>query len=238
MNKHRLILILDSNFNKALVLVKRLEVLGYEATIVQSANSVIEYLNTQKNHPDLILVDITQQNTSLLNLPARVQQETGWGKMIPIAVHSSLADDELILKAIHSGFSDYIIRPIENEIFNDRIAKLIDHIPVLNETTYQKTIEEVGSINVVVTVEKYNEFGAVVLSPFPLVSDEIMFLNCDTILKALGEGIKVRVVSCGHERNSQKKYEALVSYVGLSASQTRQLRKSVMFTQKEDKKVS
>lgn len=236
MNKRRLILILDQNFNKASVLVKKLEVLGYEATIVHSADSVIEYLNTQNNHPDLILVDITSQNTSLLNLPARVQQETGWGKMIPIAVHSGLADDELILKAIHSGFSDYIIRPIENEIFNDRIAKLIDHLPVLNETTYQKTIQEVGNLNVAVAVEKYNEFGAVVLSPFPLVADEIMLLNCDTILKVLGESVKVRVVSCGHEKNSQKKYEAVVSYVGLTAAQTRQLRKSVMFIQKEEKK--
>lgn len=231
MNKRKLVLILDQNYNKALILVKRLEALGYGATIVNSAESVIEYLNTQKEHPDLILADVTAQNMSLLNLPEKIQKETGWGKLIPIAVHSALAENEIILKAIRNGFSDYIIRPIENEIFSDRIAKLIDHLPVLNETTFQKPIHEIGIIEAEMTIEKYNEFGAVILSPFPLLVDQMVILTSETINKLLGEKTKVRVVSCHHEMNSQRKYEAVVSYVGLTATQTRQLRQSVMFVQ-------
>ncbi len=238
MNKRRLILILDQNYNKALILDKRLEGLGYESAFVNSAESVIEYLNKQKNHPDLILVDITAQNMSLLTLPAKIQQKTGWGKMIPIAVHSGMADNEIILKAIRNGFSDFIIRPIENEIFSDRIAKLIDHMPVLNETTFQKQINEIGKIEAEMTIEKYNEFGAVILTPFPLVAGEMLYLDSETIVKILDEKTKVRVVSCSREINSQRKYESLVSYVGLTATQTRQLRQSVMFVQTDSKKTA
>lgn len=226
MSKKKFVLILDPNSSKSLILQKRLQGFGYEVEMVSNVDSLIEQITRAEAPPDLVLVDVTASSLDLLNVPMIIKQVTDWGSFIPIAVHSAVAEKEIILKAIQSGFADYIIRPIENEIFQDRINKLVNRTPELNQTTFRKPLFEVGHLDLELNILNYNEFGCTAECMIPLPIDKQFALQNPTFEKILEGKVQVRVVSCG--KNDSGKFEHVLSYVGLDAQQTRLLRQSVL----------
>ena len=66
------ILILDNNRSSAFIMEKRLKSFGFDADTFSNPESIIEYLNNPSRTPDLIIVDIVQATSKILDLPIEI----------------------------------------------------------------------------------------------------------------------------------------------------------------------
>jgi response regulator of citrate/malate metabolism len=59
--------------------------------------------------------------------------------MIPFAALSAIVDKTLMARLIRAGYSDLLIRPVEHEMFKDRIEKITQEKCLFKHTNFQET---------------------------------------------------------------------------------------------------
>lgn len=220
----RHILILIGNPDSRTLLEKRLQIMGFECAWARVPDDVIDYLKSNEPAPDLILVDLLKVGELALALPRKIRTLTKWGNLIPLAIYSSATDKASVAAALRSGYSDYIVRPTEPELFEDRITKLVNRIPELNPTTFRKPVHDRAKLELSVELTQINEFGATATSDFSPQVGSIFTLN-SRVLHSLGiDSPNVRVSSASSPMKNGL-ITIQLSFIGLDAHEIRSLRK-------------
>ena len=93
---------------------------GYKLVCVNSGIAALSYL--QKNSPDLFILDIEMPGMDGYELAGKIKAA---GHKAPIIFLTGNAKKEYVVKAIHSGGSDFIVKPISKAQVLERIGKYI-----------------------------------------------------------------------------------------------------------------
>jgi response regulator RpfG family c-di-GMP phosphodiesterase len=222
MKPQSLVLVLDKSHSASLIMTKRLNSLGFRADTVTTAEGAVDYLSRAENLPDLILVNLNDEDERLIAFPHELKKTISWSKRVPFAVLSTIMDKPLMDRLLEGGYSDLLIRPIEHEIFKDRIEKLLLKSTGLSSATFKRSLREVGAASVPVEIREINEFGLKVMMDFSIPTDTQFVLASPTLKSVLEIDVHVRVVSCHPLVPSG--FEIVLSYVGLNSDQLREIR--------------
>ena len=223
------ILILNLNQGSRGLLEKRLAKMGFDCAWVGSSDDTIRFLNEADRQPDLILTELAHADPKAMQLPSLIRSQTRFGKSIPLAIHTAIADRGVVVEALRSGFSDYLIRPMEPEVFEDRISKLIVKTSDLDAKTFLRPIREHSTLGLSIDLEQINEFGLRARCPFSPPVGEILPLD-SALLKSIGLSlpVRVRVLSSESSAAARGSFEVQLSFVGLNPAELRQLRQFAM----------
>ncbi|MEI6222303.1 MAG: response regulator [bacterium] len=124
MGKPKLLLIEDNKEIVEMYLFK-FKKEGFEVVVGETGQEGME--KAEKEHPDLILLDILLPNTDgyevLVKLRAMV------GVSVPIIMFSNLGQEDQIKKGLNLGATDYIVKA--NFTPTEVVAKIKSYLPVM-----------------------------------------------------------------------------------------------------------
>jgi CheY-like chemotaxis protein len=112
----------DDEVNRDL-LVRRLNKAGYTT---HTAGNGVEALDLLNRHPyDLILLDIMMAQLDGFQTLQKIRSREAF-KDIPIIMISALGDTSSIARCMELGANDYIMKPYNATVLNERVFKLLD----------------------------------------------------------------------------------------------------------------
>jgi CheY-like chemotaxis protein len=116
------ILVLDDNKNDLLMAKFVILRMGYNPILLEKQSALIETL--QNNQVSLIILDIDMPGLSGLDILKKIKKVNSY-KDIPIVMLTGNSDMLSVKTAINTGAVDYIVKPIDAEIFENKSKKLI-----------------------------------------------------------------------------------------------------------------
>ncbi|HWK22673.1 MAG TPA: response regulator [Ureibacillus sp.] len=175
---------------------KEIEVVGKAL----NGNETIELLEQHK--PDLLLLDVympDQLGTELLPI-IRKQFPN-----IDIIMITAATDKEILIKALHYGVEQYLIKPVKMELFYQTIEEY------LNKSRLMGTKEEVDQEFVNKLLKKsssINETKESTKSNLPKGIDEITLVKVTEVLESSNSGLSAEQVSeqIGASRTTARRY--------------------------------
>lgn len=82
----------------------------------------LQYL--KRNIPDLIILDIEMPEVDGYQMLEMIREKPELEE-VPIIFLTSNSDKEHVIKAVKNGANDYAVKPIDEEVFMDKIRKLL-----------------------------------------------------------------------------------------------------------------
>jgi len=121
------IIIVDDMAAMRLRVVNQLKTMGY-ANLVQASNgqealTVLERYEADKKPFDLIISDWNMPNMSGLDLLKKVKENSSLSK-IPFIMVTAEGEKQQVVKAVLGGVADYLIKPVDNEVFKKKMETL------------------------------------------------------------------------------------------------------------------
>jgi CheY-like chemotaxis protein len=127
------VLILEDSPENQLVLSWPLKKRKIECLQTSSIEEAIDLLS--KTQVQLILVDLLLPQGNGLEFIYKVKKRELW-KKIPIIVISSLDDKKVITKAMEVGANDYLVKPIEQKLYQQKLATFLPKSDLPEEDVY------------------------------------------------------------------------------------------------------
>jgi len=116
----KIILAVDDAAISLSVLKKNLQGAPYKLICVNSGDEALRYL--RKNAPDLFILDIEMPKMNGYELAEKIREG---GQKAPIIFLTGNATKKNVLKAIESGASDFIVKPIDKQYLAYKINKYL-----------------------------------------------------------------------------------------------------------------
>ncbi|MGH4121286.1 response regulator transcription factor [Clostridium sp.] len=93
-------------------------------TVYEASNSTeLFYVLAQNGYSaDLIIMDIDLKNEDGFEIIKRLRKKN---EIVPIMIMTANNNRDIFIRGISEGISDYILKPFENEILNNKILKLL-----------------------------------------------------------------------------------------------------------------
>ena len=121
MNQKR-ILVVDDSLTQALVFKAFLDDAGYYVDITNDGVEAIDYLNSEKFMPDLILTDIIMPNMDGFELCLKVKESY---KNIPVIILTVHNDEKNLLRAFDVGAVDFLGKPFTKTALLVRVKNVL-----------------------------------------------------------------------------------------------------------------
>ena len=122
MNPFTKILVVEDDPGSAKLVTYHLRMMGFKNTTeVSDGNSALEHLKKEK--ADLVIADWHMPNMNGLNLFRALREEELW-QDIPFLMITVEKDHKRVQEAIQAGVRDYIVKPINVEMFKRKIREL------------------------------------------------------------------------------------------------------------------
>jgi CheY-like chemotaxis protein len=229
-----LILGIDDSRDDREIIRRILEHRGY--SFIQAANIQSSKDLMSDRIPHLILLDIEIGEENGFDLLDFIKNEDSY-KDIPVVVVSNHASSALVAEALSRGAADYIIKPVNSNVLNERLEKQLSPLMKTRGQSYsidQESEESRSILRFHVNVSKISEFGAYVVSntyfrwpqPATLTSDLLKEIDMDTMPKRI---IKTTVLDDHVKRRFPTlKYETYLTYVGTNEEDSRNIRRYIM----------
>jgi CheY-like chemotaxis protein len=96
---------------------------SYNCKLFEGENGVEGLAIAAKEHPDLIILDITMPVMTGTEMLAKLKAEPDL-KDIPVIMLTAEAGKENVLKIVQMGVKDYVVKPFKPEQLLDRVSKL------------------------------------------------------------------------------------------------------------------
>lgn len=123
MNPFTKILVVEDDPTSSKLMTYHLKMMGFKnVTEVMDGNLALEQLEKEK--ADLVVADWHMPNLNGLNLFKAIRKEGLW-KDIPFLMVTVEKDDKKVQEAIKAGVRDYIVKPINVEIFKRKIREML-----------------------------------------------------------------------------------------------------------------
>lgn len=226
--RRHFILIVDKNLNSATMIKSMFEAWGYFVEIVQSPKEVFDLLRTKDiTKPDLILVEIINQDSDIFTLPMGIQQIPE-GAHIPIVAHSVMSERATVINAINCGYRDYIVRPTDPDLLREKIRSLLTQSTQINGATYAFPTTDLGTISIEVKVNAISEFGIEAWSDHFFEHGSILKIDSPLMKQLLLNEAPLRVTGCEHMTNQERKYKIGLTFVALKEPMSRAIRQHII----------
>jgi DNA-binding response OmpR family regulator len=116
------ILVLDDNKNDLLMAKFVIMRMGYNPVLLEKQSQLMDTLQTF--NVSLIVLDIDMPGLTGLDVLKKIKRVSSY-KNIPIVMLTGSNDITHVKTAINTGAVDYIVKPIDPEIFETKVRKLI-----------------------------------------------------------------------------------------------------------------
>lgn len=223
------ILIADKSGGASFLLTSVLASYGFDIFTVNSYLKAIEYCQNESYTPNMIIVELVEPCAIFYEFPRKFLERTG--KSIPILCQSVNTDKNVILKALQSGYKDYLIRPVEPEILLDKISNILSPEVKLSEKTFKYFVNEAGSLVLPVHLNYINEFGIDAYVGIEPKLGDVLSIKSPVLERSGLSSIDVRVVSYNPEKDVHGKpiFKVNFSFVGVKPNDIAKIRKIAMF---------
>jgi len=116
------ILVVDDNGMNLFLLVKILELEGYQVTMAHNGMEAIQ--SAAQKMPDLALLDVMMPDMNGYELCQKMRQPP-FSAEIPIMMLTAMSSDVQRAQALEAGANDIWSKPFDMEIFRQRIEELL-----------------------------------------------------------------------------------------------------------------
>ncbi|MFH1052270.1 MAG: PAS domain S-box protein, partial [bacterium] len=205
------ILVVEDSPTQAEKLKFILEDENYFVTMAYNASEALNFLNSTKKLPDLIITDIVMPGMNGYELTKQIKSDKNL-KEIPVILLTSLSNPTDILKGLECGANNFISKPYEEKFMLERVEYFLLHNKI------SKLPDKKGYIEFMFKGEKYNipsdsqkVLGFLISSYETAVDknlelsrakDELIFLNTK-----LDDRVKERTAKLLEEINVREKIE-------------------------------
>ncbi len=118
----RTIMIVDDQEDIRLLMTKALEMNGYRVVEAKDGDEAVE--TAQREHPDLILMDIGLPRRSGISAAYRIHNIPEL-RAVPIIAITAYDSPELRLDALEAGCTDHLIKPIDIDQLKDILNRFL-----------------------------------------------------------------------------------------------------------------
>lgn len=179
------VLIVDDSISTRTKLKTILTMLGH-VVVGEASNGVQAYREYEKQHPDLVTMDITMPIMDGIVAVKRIVDSFPDANIIMV---SSLAQKHMILNALENGAKHYIIKPIDVDNLSKVINKVLEEssegknegfrsTPKAEPTFMQSQPDSKDLANAAQPFNIDNRNGVFIISISPRISlDNLVFLN-------------------------------------------------------------
>ena len=116
------LMLVDDEMDIRMILRKLLERDGYRVTEARNGEEAVEMCRQQL--PDLILMDILMPVMDGAEACAQIQQLPG-GDHVPVLMITALSDKQTIDRCFDAGATDYLTKPINQQVLRRRVARVL-----------------------------------------------------------------------------------------------------------------
>ena len=120
----------------------------YDCEILEAGNGVEGLAIAGKEHPDVILLDITMPVMDGVEMLTKIKSEPEL-KSIPIIMLTAEGGRDNVLKIAKIGVRDYIVKPFKEDLLIEKIGRIIDLKPISDGPIKTKSILDPCNILVV-----------------------------------------------------------------------------------------
>ena len=203
------ILVVDDNPSDLLITSAHLEKEGYE--VVQATDGYDALDKLEEFRFRLLIVDLLMPNMGGIELIKRIKRTQNY-KDIPILVTSARKEAHDVKLAVQVGANDYIVKPIDGAIFEEKIRRILGKGPDWTEYIIDQDLEKsLGYIKKPLKILSINEIGITILYGESLVRGESFEIGG----RILGENFNLlsKVEDC---TKTNELYRVKFSFVGTS----------------------
>lgn len=216
------ILAIDDNAIDLRIVTNVIEQENFLSAAFTDYTQALKWLEVET--PSLILLDLVMPNCSGFDLIPKIKKMAKL-KSIPIMILSGVNGMADVKKALVLGASDYIVKPIDPMVLQEKIRKaLVKTTFTSAEVLIPEERMAEAAISFSIKIKNISEFGITVLSSVAFERDQIITLNGLDVDVYGSRELCVRVYSC--EKQGELHLLQL-TYVGMSGSQRQHLRNTV-----------
>ena len=116
------ILIVEDSAATRLALSILARKLGYECLEAFNGMEALEI--AREEMPGMIMMDISMPRMNGLETLKKIREERTTAQ-IPVVMLTSLTDNETVAKALHAGADDYVVKPFDASLIQDRLKRFL-----------------------------------------------------------------------------------------------------------------
>lgn len=226
------ILIVEDNPNDAKLVSFYVEKMNCTYHLAENAYEAIEKL--EKFHIDLILLDWMLPQVSGMDLLKTIKAHPRCSGT-PVMIVSGKNEVKDVEKAIKSGASDYLIKPVDSAILEAKLQRFlkrkVEWLPV--QVSAESHATGVASFSIRIT--SVSEVGIEIESEFPIENGALVELSLPLFTNI---GIEKVLTKVFDKLKDGKKFRFKCSLLGLRESDLQKIRLEVRNLQKKEKKLS
>jgi len=165
MNNPQRILIVDDNEANRDILEARLKVHGYE--LLQAADGEEALAAVQRDHPDLILLDVMMPKLDGVEVCRRIKGDATL-PFTPIILVTSKSDTRDVIAGLDAGADEYLTKPVDQaalvarvksvlrvKALHDQVQAQAADLAAWNRTLEQRVAEQLGEIERVGRLKRF-----------------------------------------------------------------------------------
>lgn len=234
----RLILIVDNNSYSARLTSQQLRSMGFATEVTYSPSAALAMLKNGEVFPDLIFVEMFYHHENMFRFPEQVHEDDLW-RSIPIMARSAPTTRQNIVRAIQSGYCDYILRPTEPDILREKIDKVFSTSTKVDTVTFALPVSTKGSVVADIDITAISEFGIEGCSEAPLKENTVIRLNSNFLNQFELANSFFRVTGCREEfKGSAERYKVALTFVALNFKSARLIRQYLVRQAKQVPRVA
>lgn len=226
------ILLIDDNMLDIKIMSSVLERKGYFCHGMVDHKKALEWL--VENTPQYIFLDIQMPGITGYELIAMIKNMPHLAP-VQIIMVSGKNQSEDVMKAIKLGATDYIVKPIDPLVLQEKITK-IDN--ARDNDFYSVDLENSSikaSFSRPLSIVSVSEFGVTVTSAWPIPAGEVLNITGLSVEEFGAESLLLRSLSCELIQSKQE-FKIQMTFTGMVEAQRQVIRKYCRQAWRETKK--
>ena len=120
--------VLSIDDSKAVRIIVKKAFKSYDVEVVEATNGVEGLSAAEKEHPDIILLDVTMPVMDGVEMLSKLKADASL-KNIPVIMLTAEAGKENVMKIAKMGIRDYIVKPFKEDALLDKVSSVIEVMP-------------------------------------------------------------------------------------------------------------
>ena len=130
--RRKKILIVDTDLGSSIKSSTFLKFWGYDPEICHSYKAALETLRGSNENFSMVLVELRKLDSDTLTFPCLVRSIEHY-RRLPIIINLSLGDKKTITDVIAAGYSNYLVKPMEPDLFKEKVSRVLGNSTDLKE---------------------------------------------------------------------------------------------------------
>ncbi len=211
------ILVVDDNRDMRILVRTILEDNNYEILEAPDGKSAIDNFRNGKRF-DLVLLDIAMEPLDGFATLTAINQIVEKSKMPKVCFLTAIQSKDYVLRALHLGGDDYIVKPIDQMILLAKVKSLIgpENQKAKNEAFTSIRADFKAYIDSDFIIREISEYGLVIDSSNEIEEDSLINIYCPKLSEICRSSANSFSVRISKVKRKDNKYLIHCEFVGLS----------------------